>query len=406
MRRSNSIRLLVAVTLAAACFAATRSSQAESDPTAYHITLPLGVPSDAWNYFIPNDNPMTEAKVALGRDLFSDKQLSADGTISCSTCHDPRFAFTDGKPVAEGIHGRKGRRSAPTLLNAMFNSGQFWDGRVETLEEQVKQPLINPDEMGNDSHQQVVARLEASPHYAAAFQTVFGGDVTMDRIGKAIAAFERTLVSGNSPFDRYAAGERSAMSDAAKRGLFLFSGKGRCNVCHTFNSIFSSAAPSQVFPFFTDQMYHNTGVALNDAAYPGMARQAAQLAKTGPAPAALQQLATEPAASPLGRFLVTGNSLDIGAFKTPSLRDVELTAPYFHDGSAKTLADVVAFYVKGGNPNPNRDWELQPVNLSTAEQADLVEFLKSLTSDDVRRLAEQSRAAASHLTSPTSQGSH
>jgi cytochrome c peroxidase len=383
--RSLTFKLRLAVLLAflfLSLFAALVRADGP-DSNASEIKLPSGIPFEVWDYFVPKDNPVTAAKVELGKDLFFDKRLSADGTVSCATCHDPKLAFTDGKPVAEGIHGRKGTRSSPTLLNAMFNSGQFWDGRVESLESQSKLPLVNPDEMGNASQEQVVERLRAIPWYAGRFQQVFG-DLTVNSLGKALASYERTLVTADSPFDRYRAGDSKAMSDAAKQGLFLFTGKARCTVCHTFNSIFAS---TQSFPFFTDQMYHNTGVAVNDAAYATISRKAVLLARNGPRESELQELAKEAGASSLGRFLVTGNSLDIGAFKTPSLRNVELTAPYFHDGSAATLADVVKFYVKGGNHNPNRDWELQDVSLTDAEQAYLVEFLKSLTSYDARKLS-------------------
>jgi cytochrome c peroxidase len=371
--------------LGVAVMAGSTASKASVSDGEFHMDLPLGVPFELWNYFIPGDNPMSEAKVSLGRDLFFDKRLSADGSLSCSTCHNPRFGFTDGKAVPEGIHGRKGTRSAPTLLNAMFNAGQFWDGRVDSLEEQAGQPLVNSDEMGNPSTDAVVARLRMIPEYNARFRAVFGDDVTIGSLSKAIAAFERTLVSGNSPFDRYVAGNRDAMTEPARRGMLLFNAKARCSVCHTFAGVF---AVNQSFPFFTDQMYHNTGIATNEPSFGPLAKRAAALAKAGGAKADLDRLAAEPGGGALGRFLVSGNVMDIGAFKTPSLRDVELTGPYFHDGSAKTLDDVVRFYVKGGMNNPNRDWQLEPVRLSDQEQADLVAFLKSLTSDGFRRLAE------------------
>jgi cytochrome c peroxidase len=393
MSRKAIIKLAV---VAAAVFAISTSfhaslaaASADSAEGVFEIKLPVGVPYEVWSYFIPKDNPMTAAKVSLGKDLFFDKRLSADGTVSCSTCHEPKYAFTDGKAVAEGIHGRKGARSAPTLLNAIFNSGQFWDGRVESLEAQVKLPLINPDEMGNASHDEVVTRLKSMPEYAGRFQQVFGAPVTIESVARAIAAFERTLVSGNSPFDRYMSGDREALTESARRGMFLFNGKARCTVCHNFVGNFTT---TQSFPFFSDQMYHNTGVAAADAqGYLKLSDNAASVARSGASVSALAQLAKDPGASALGRFIVTGSTLDIGAFKTPSLRDVELTAPYFHDGSVKTLPEVVKFYVKGGIRNPNRDWELQAVNLSDQEQADLVEFLKSLTSDDTRRIVEEAR---------------
>jgi cytochrome c peroxidase len=383
--RSLKIRLSVLIACLLLIAGARFGTTARAGTSDFHLELPLGVPFDVWNYFIPKDNPMTEEKVALGRELFFDKRLSADGSLSCSTCHEPRFGFTDGKPVAEGIHGRKGTRSAPTLLNAIFNAGQFWDGRVDSLEEQAKHPLVNPDEMGNPSTDAVVARLRAVPEYSARFQQVFGEQITMGGVGKAIAAFERTLVSGNSPFDRYVAGNRDALSDSGRRGMLLFTGKARCSVCHNLAGTF---AANQSFPFFTDQMYHNTGVAVNEPRFEALAKSAAALAKGHPDKISLEQLAAEPGAGALGRFLVSGNVLDIGAFKTPSLRDVELTAPYFHDGSAKTLDDVVKFYVKGGNGNPNRDWQLEPIRLSDQERGDLVEFLKSLTSDGMKHIVE------------------
>jgi cytochrome c peroxidase len=348
-----------------------------NDSTRFDLKLPLGVPAELWEYYIPKDNPMTPAKVELGRQLFFDKRLSADGTVSCATCHDPQRAFSDGKKVAEGIRGRRGTINAPTVLNAMFNSGQFWDGRVESLEAQAKLPLINPDEMGNESHEQVVARLQAIPDYVKQFREVFANPVTIDGVAQAIAAFERTLVSANSPFDRFSAGDANALGAAAQRGLALFRGKARCNVCHNIN---------QAFPFLTDQQYRNTGVAANDPAFESLSQKASQLAKTGLTAARLETLSRQPGATSLGRFLSTGNVLDIGAFKTPSLRDIELTAPYFHDGSADTLADVLRFYTRGGNLNRYRDWQLEPVNLTESEQSDLIEFLKSLTSDDARRL--------------------
>jgi cytochrome c peroxidase len=333
------------------------------------IELPPGIPRELWEYFIPKDNPMTAEKIELGRQLFFDKRLSADGTISCASCHDPSKAFADGKAVAEGISGRRGSRNTPTLLNAMFNSSLFWDGRAESLEEQARLPLVDPNEMGNRSYQEVVDRLRGLPEYAAQFRRVFGGPVTIENISKAIAAYERTLVSGDSPFDRFMAGDASAMSESAQRGLALFRGKARCSICHTIN---------QAFPFFTDQTYRNTGVAAFAPEFESLARRAAQMARS-PSADQLRELSSLRAASSLGRFLISGNQLDIGAFRTPSLRNVELTAPYFHDGSARTLDEVLEFYAQGGRPNLNRDWELIPINLTESERADLMEFLKSLT---------------------------
>ena len=342
------------------------------------INPPLGIPRDVWTYFIPKDSPITPRKVELGRKLFFDKRLSADGQVSCATCHDPRLGFTDAKPKAEGIGGRRGARNTPTILNSMFNAGQFWDGRAATLDAQALMPLVNPDEMGNETLEQVVARLQKIPEYSIGFREIFGRALTMDDLAKAIAAYERTLVSGNSPFDRYISGDRTAITESALRGLGLFRGKARCSICHNFNLS---------FPFLTDQNYRNTGIAANNPAFNALTKAALELARRGATAESLKALGNREGASELGRFLVTGNALDIGAFRTPSLRNVELTAPYFHDGSAATLRDVVGYYARGGNESPSRDWELQIVSLSESEQQDLVEFLKSLTGDDAKKMA-------------------
>jgi len=351
-------------------------------PQKFQIRIPLGIPADLWEMMIPADNPMTEAKVALGRDLYFDKRLSVDNTVSCATCHDPRFAFTDGKPVSEGVGGKKGARNAPTVLNAMFNEEQFWDGRVKTLEEQVLQPLINPVEMAMPSHEAVVAKVRGIPEYAQRFREVFGGPnpVTIENIARAIAAFERTLLSGDSPFDRFMAGDPKAISEAAKRGWELFKGKARCITCHEFNA--SS-------PFFTDFKYHNIGIGMKATRnFEALARQIQQMAQENRlTKEALDRLALTEGFSELGRFLVTRQPKDVGAFKTSPLRDIELTAPYMHDGSLKTLREVIDFYDKGGEPNPNLDGGIVKLNLTEQEKADLEEFLKSLTSDWVRRVA-------------------
>src|SRR5262249_7143192 len=206
--------------------------------SSYEIKMPRGIPRDLWEYFVPRDNPMTSAKVELGRRLFFENKLSADGSVSCSSCHDPRRAFTDGKKVAEGIAGKQGTRNSPTLLNAMFNTGQFWDGRAGSLEAQARLPLINPVEMGNRSLDEVVERLARVPEYKSEFERVFGGPVTIDAISKAIAAFERTLLSGDSPVDRYLAGDLNALNESARNGLMLFRTRARCGICHAFNQNF------------------------------------------------------------------------------------------------------------------------------------------------------------------------
>lgn len=364
------LRALVLLGLLMLVFAKASNSAARSE--SFEFKLPLGISKDVWAYYVPKTNPLTVAKVELGRKLFFDQRLSSDGSVSCATCHDPRMAFADGKRFAEGIGGKLSSRNSPSLLNAMFNSGQFWDGRVESLEEQAKHPLVNPDEMGSQTHEQVVARLQAIPEYAAQFQQVFGSPVSLDGVAKAIASFERTLVSADSPFDKYQAGDLNALSESARNGLMLFRTKGRCAICHTFN---------QASPFLTDGNYRNTGVSASFAGFDALARRASESARSDSRASLLKQ----PGSIELGRFLITGNLLDIGAYRTPSLRNVELTAPYFHDGSKATLAEVVKFYADGGKDNPYRDWQLEPISLSDDEQRDIVEYLKSLTSDDARR---------------------
>ena len=381
MRALNFKAGLVLV-LAVSALALARPGKAASYSDQFDLKLPTGIPADLWAYFIPRDNPLVPAKIELGRQLFFEPRLSADGTVSCATCHDPKLAFTDGKKTAEGIGGRRGTRNTPTILNAMFNSSFFWDGRAESLEEQAKQPLINQDEMGNPSHDAVVKRVSGIPEYAQQFQRVFGEQVDIELIAKAIAAYERTLVSADSPYDRFVEGDRNAMTQSAQRGFALFRTKARCSVCHNLN---------QSFPFLTDGNYRNTGVASNFAEFDTLARHATAVAVDGSS-AGMTGLDKHEGRSELGRFLVSGSAVDIGAFRTPSLRNVELTPPYFHDGSAATLADVVRYYNKGGNPNTNRDWEVQPLNLSYEEQEDLIEFLKALTSEDARRVVNSAKS--------------
>lgn len=374
--RTDRLKLGVIILLAMFAPLLARADDSGNSPGNSETTTPLGIPRDVWSYFIPKDSPLTPQKVELGRQLFFDIRLSADGQVSCASCHDPKLGFADAKPVAEGIGGRRGTRNTPTILNAMFNGGQFWDGRADSLDRQAVMPLTNPDEMGNRSLDEVVARLQKIAEYSAQFKEIFGRPITIEDVGKAIAAYERTLVSGNSAFDRYMAGDRAAINDSALRGLALFRGKGRCSVCHNFN---------MSFPFLTDQNYRNTGIAANNPAFNELTKAALELSRSGSTAERLDALAKVKGASSLGRFLVTGNSQDIGAFRTPSLRNVELTAPYFHDGSAATLLDVVRYYVRGGNESPSRDWELHAVALSESEQQDLVEFLKSLTGDEARK---------------------
>ncbi|MCX8070838.1 MAG: cytochrome-c peroxidase [Candidatus Binatia bacterium] len=334
---------------------------------AFALYLPKGVLEPV----IPEGNPLTKEKVELGKKLYFDKRLSADGTVSCASCHDPLRGFADGKPVATGIRGQAGARNSPTVLYTGFSEVQFWDGRAPTLEEQAKQPLINPVEMGQPSHEAVVKAVASVPEYPPLFQQAFGSpQVTIERIVQAIASFERTLAPFASPFDRFLAGDKNALSDAAKRGFQLFQGKGRCVTCHEFNTS---------FPYFTDNKFHNIGVAMKGN-FEQLAREA-QAIQTRRDKEAESSLAHKPGVEALGRWIVTREPKDIGAFKTPGLRNVALTAPYMHDGSLKTLEEVMDFYNRGGEPNPNLDGGMRPLNLTREEIADIIEFMKSLTDE-------------------------
>jgi cytochrome c peroxidase len=342
------------------------SGKLVSQSPEYSLPIPAGVLPP----LIPDDNPLTAAKVSLGQKLYFDARLSADDRVSCATCHDPAKGFADGQPVAVGISGKKGARNSPTSLNSAYNDLQFWDGRAPTLEEQSKGPLINPVEMGMPSHDAITAKLQKIPEYPPLFKEAFGSDqMTIDNVARAVASFERTLISFSSPFDRFIAGDKSAMSASAQRGWALFNEKARCNNCHGYVAS---------LPTFSDNKFHNIGVAMHAANFAELARKAAQ--------SPLSDLAHAAAYSELGRFLVTKQEKDIGAFKTPGLRNVALTAPYMHDGSQRTLEEVIDFYDKGGENNPYLDGGMRPLKLTPEERADLVEFLKTLTSDDLARL--------------------
>jgi cytochrome c peroxidase len=358
----------------------------------YEFQVPLGLSQALWRRRIPTTNPITTEKVALGRALYFDKRLSVDRTVSCATCHDPAHAFTDHETVAVGVGPRTGFRNTPTILNAMFSDRLFWDGRATSLEDQVVQPLTNPFEMGMGNGDAVVERIKAIPEYRLKFKRIFRDqDITLQNVIKAIATFERTQLSGNSPFDRFIAGDRSALTEPQRRGWYLFRGKAGCIACHTFSS---------ASPFFTDFVFHNTGVFTKGTALAELLKLklSESIFPDQPIPIATTQ--TEPAItalshangfSELGRYLVTKQAKDLGAFKTPSLRDIELTSPYMHNGSIKTLIDVVQFYNRGGNPTDNLDRQIQPLHLTEIEVNEIVEFMRTLTSDDVLRQCQASR---------------
>jgi cytochrome c peroxidase len=309
------------------------------------IQPPLGLPPVP----VPADNPVTAETVALGRKLFYDKRLSKDNSLACASCHAPLLAFTDGRRHSTGVGGKTGVRNAPTVLNAAYAPIQFWDGRAASLEKQVDGPIANPVEM-NQTHEVSVSKLNADPAYRMDFQNAFGpGPVTIGKVEKAIASFERTMISGNSPFDRYQfggdkGGDKKALSPGAIRGLAVFRDphRGNCVTCHTIH---------EKYALFTDGKFHNIGAGVNG----------------------------EGDLTDLGRYTQTNTESDKGSFKTPMLRNVAMSAPYMHDGSLKTLEDVVEFYAGGGNSNPYLDKEMKSIKLSGQDRADLVEFLRSLT---------------------------
>jgi cytochrome c peroxidase len=355
------MRLRLAVAAAFVCLATWSVAYAAGPVTA----LPLGLPADLWALLVPPENPVTPEKVALGRRLYFDTRLSADGSVSCATCHDPAKGFSDGRKVAIGIGGKSGARNSPTVLNSVFNEFQFWDGRANGLEDQAKGPMVNPLEMGMASHEVVSAAVAKVPEYRAEFQKLFGREPDIDVIVQAIASFERTVVSGNSKVDRFLAGDKGALSEAGQRGWVLWNGKARCNTCH---------ALGESTPTLTDNKFHNIGVAAKNRDFASLARRAADV--KDPA-----ELAFHPEFTELGRFVVTRQPKDIGAFKTPGLRDIALTAPYMHDGSEATLMDVVNFYDRGGEPNPYLDGGVVPLKLTEQEKQDLVVFMESLTGE-------------------------
>jgi len=332
--------------------------------------LPIGVSALLYAVSVPEGHAPTAELAALGDKLFEDKRLSVDGTVSCSTCHDPKLAFVDHKVTSEGVKKQHGARNSPTVLNAMFNATQFWDGRAATLEDQAKLPILNPVEMGQKSGDDVVAAVKKVPEYVASFQKLFGHDITYDDIAAAIAAFERTQYAGDAPFDRFIQGDEKAIDPSAKRGWALFNGKGRCNECHAGNA---SA------PLFSDQKFHNIGIAAHQESFPQLAREALDVVQAGNEKQ-VDELALQTKFSELGRFLVTKHTHDVGAFKTPTLRNVAVTGPYMHDGSMVTLWDVIDHYNKGGVPNPYLDGGMQRLGLTEPEVDDLVRFLGTLTS--------------------------
>jgi len=360
---------------------------------------PLGLPPVP----VPEDNPQTPEKVALGERLFNDVRFSSNGAVSCANCHASATVFTDTRPVAVGVDGLVGTRNSPTIVNAAYNRTQFWDGRSPTLEDQALHPFVNPVEMAMPSHDALLEIVRADRDYVREFRRVFGvraDEIRIEHVTQAIAAFERTQIAGDSPFDRwYFGGDENAVSDAAKRGFEVFLTDGRCVSCHTIE---------QDHALFTDHLFHNIGVGVN--AMQGRIEELAKaflVAKREGIDVDVAVL-SDADTSHLGRFAVTGDLSEIGAFKTPTLRNVALTAPYMHDGSLATLREVVEHYNNGGvlpagaPVNPFLAGGIRPLGLTEQQIDDLVAFMESLTSPQFEQLVEPERVSALGASEETS----
>jgi len=326
------------------------------------IQVPKGLPPLTPNAVVPASNPMTVGRIELGKQLYFDPRVSLNGTVSCATCHNPEKGWSDGQVTTIGIGGAANGRNSPTVINTVYGRTMFWDGRAASLEGQAQGPVQSPTEMGKQTHVEIIERLRQIPGYRDQFMKVFGTEVNMDGFAKAVAAFERTALSGNSKYDQYVTGDFKALSESAKRGMVLFGlrldmedeyqpdnvvlKKANCTSCHIGTN-------------FTDEQFHNLGVG---------ADKNGKLADLG-----------RWAAEPVG----AKNVDSIGAFKTPTVRDVTRSGPYMHDGSESTLEAVVELYNRGGNANPYLSKDIKPLNLTAQEKADLVEFMKALEGEVV-----------------------
>jgi len=346
----------------------------ETDLLERAANPPLGLPPLP----VPEYNPLTREKVELGRKLFFDRRLSLNGTQSCAMCHIPEQGFTNNElATAVGLEGRDVGRNTPTLYNVAYKTRMFHDARESTLEQQAWQPMINPVEMANPSIGWVLAELRALKDYDSLFEAAFeSGEINMNTVAEALASYQRTLLVADSPFDRWYYGDDpDAMGEAAQRGFGLFTGKAGCSGCHTIGADHA---------LFTDEGLHNIGTgyerAMGDP--PGPSRVALAPGVFAEVDPEIVAAVSGPGAgNDLGRYEVTGDVDDRWHFKTPSLRNVGLSAPYMHDGSLLTLEDVVAFYNQGGVPNPLLDPRIRPLGLSAREEADLVAFMEALTGD-------------------------
>lgn len=358
-----------------------------STALSMHVfAAPLGLPPVP----VPDGNPQSQEKIKLGDKLFHDKRFSSTGKVSCATCHDAKKAFTDSPlRVSEGINKLTGTRNAPTVVNAAYFHKMFWDGRSADLEDQSQHPFLNPIEMGLKDHQPILDIVRSDAEYAGAFKAVFAksaDQITMDEVKKAIASFERTIVSGNSPFDRYYFGaDKQAMTPPQVRGFQVFLGQGRCVSCHTVE---------QDHALFTDNRFHNIGVGMNRIQQ-DTPRLAGEFLKAKAQGADVDKaVLSDPKTSELGRFAVTDRFDDMGSFKTPTLRNIAMTAPYMHDGNLKTLKEVVVHYNNGGvtrkgdRVNDFLSGGIRPLNLSEQQISDLVSFMEALTSPEYAKPAK------------------
>lgn len=346
---------------------------------------PLGLPPVP----VPDDNPITAEKISLGRKLFFDRRLSINNTFSCAMCHVPEQGFTSNEmATAVGVEGRTVRRNSPSLYNVAYLQALFHDGRESTLEQQVWGPLLAHNEMANPSIGYVIDKIKHSPDYDGLFKKAFGKNPGMETIGMAIASYERTLNSANSPFDRWYYGkDKQALGAKTQRGLDLFTGKAQCVQCHTLNAGYA---------LFTDNSTHNTGIGYADA----MGKTNAPSQRVQVSPGVYVDVAStmigsvaETKANDLGRYEVTQKPQDRWRYKTPSLRNVSLTAPYMHNGSIASLREVIEFYNQGGIANDNLDALIKPLHLSLAEIDELVSLLQALTGDNTEDLVGDAYAA-------------
>lgn len=365
------------------------ASVAAAGPIAPPPKASLGLPQVP----VPPENPFTSAKVELGRMLFMDRRLSHNNTLSCGMCHVPEQGFTSNElGTAVGLEGQSVRRNSPTIFNVAYVEQLFHDGREFSLENQVWGPLLAGNEMANPSMGYVIEKIRLLPEYKGRFERAFGRGPNAANVGQALAAYQRTVLSANSRFDRWYYGKRNdALNAEEQAGFRLFAGKGGCAACHTIG-------PRHAL--FSDNGFHNTGIGYANS------MQVARRHKVQLAPGVHTEVtdkdleAFEPPIPDVGRYEVTLDPADSWKYRTPSLRNVALTSPYMHDGSLATLEDVVEFYDSGGIDNPQLDPLVKPLGLSGAEKRQLVAFLRALTGDNVNRLAAEARRAQPPDTPP------